>query len=88
MKRYWFKAKHYGWGWYPATIEGWVILLLYLIYVINRAVLVRAMFDTNTSFIFRYTFEFLLPTLILIIICYATGEKPEWRWGNKKKKHH
>jgi predicted GH43/DUF377 family glycosyl hydrolase len=23
---FWFRAKEYGWGWYPATWEGWLVL--------------------------------------------------------------
>ncbi len=32
--KYWFKAKNYGWGWYPATWQGWLILagFIYLNY--------------------------------------------------------
>ncbi len=83
MKRYWFKAKKYGLGWYPASLEGWFVLFSYIAYMTYRAVAVEAMFDTKTSFVFRYFFEFLLPTILLIIICYLTGEKLKWRWGKK-----
>lgn len=85
-KRYFFKAKRYGWGWYPATIEGWVILGIYIIYVVYRAVVMDALFDTWTSAAFRFFFELIPPTAILIAVCYLTGEKPEWRWGDKKRK--
>ena len=31
MKKVWFKAKEYGWGWYPSSWQGWIILLIYLL---------------------------------------------------------
>lgn len=24
----WFKAKNYGWGWYPVTWEGWTVTII------------------------------------------------------------
>lgn len=85
-KNYWFKAKHYGWGWYPATWQGWLITGVYVIVVINRAFFVSSLFDTASSFVFRYVFEVIFLTLPLLLICYLTGEKPGWRWGKTKKK--
>lgn len=82
-KRYWFKAKKYGWGWYPGTWEGYLIILVYILYVTWRALEMGAMFDTASSAVFRYVFELLPPTVILIVICYLKGEKPGWRWGDK-----
>lgn len=81
----WFKAKNYGWGWYPASWEGWLVTVLYVLFIIFRANKVSLMFDTESSFIFRYSFEILFSTIPLIVICYLKGEKPEWRWGKKNK---
>ena len=86
MKKVWFKAKKYGWGWYPATWQGWLVTLLYVVYVAYRANTLTVMFDTSTSFAFRYIFELILPTIILLVVCLLTGEKPKWRWGDKDKK--
>jgi len=81
MKKVWFKAKRYGWGWYPATWQGWLILLAF-------GVIITAMsfvFEKDaTNFLWEYlTFVFVC-SCILIFICYKTGEKAEWRWGDKK----
>ena len=86
MKKVWFKAKKYGWGWYPATWQGWLVTLLHVVYVAYRANTLTVMFDTSTSFAFRYIFELILPTIILLVVCLLTGEKPKWRWGDKDKK--
>lgn len=82
----WFKAKRYGWGWYPASWEGWLVTILYILFILYRSNKVSAMFDTESSFVFRYTFEIIFMTIPLILICYLKGEKPKWHWGEKKSK--
>ena len=27
----WFRAKNYGWGWYPCSWEGWTVLLIWVL---------------------------------------------------------
>ena len=80
MKKFWFKNKDYGWGWVPASREGWLVLLVYVAGIIGAAFL----FDWKTEqSIYRFVGIELLLTAALIVICYKTGEKPEWRWGKK-----
>lgn len=85
MKRYWFKAKNYGWGWYPATYEGWIILGIYLFILWIVTSYIKDHF--GDMFIVPHIIVVTILTTLLIIICYQTGEKPEWRWGSKKKKN-
>jgi len=80
----WFKAKKYGWGWQPATWQAWVILIIYLVAII-------ILFKTNEKHLLNgidtllyYTLPFILLTALLVFISYKFGEKPGWRWGNKK----
>lgn len=77
----WFRAKLYGWGWYPATWQGWLVTLIYVMYITYRANAMSLMFDTWQSATFRYIFELIPPTLILLLICYLKGQPPRWRWG-------
>lgn len=82
-ERYWFKRKLYGWGWTPATKEGWLVIIAYLtivfLYVFNL--------DAR-SFEVDWVIELALPILLLvsslIFICYKTGEPPKWTWGLPK----
>ncbi len=30
-QKYWFKAKEYGWGWYPSSRQGWLVMLVWLL---------------------------------------------------------
>jgi hypothetical protein len=77
--KYWFPAKRYGWGWGPPQQwQGWVVLLIWLAAIAGAAYLfmpghVAAFLAFN-----------LVMVLLLLVICYAKGEPPGWRWGARK----
>jgi uncharacterized membrane protein YhaH (DUF805 family) len=79
----WFRAKEYGWGWTPATWQGWLLLLVYVVLVS----FIFSHFDSSSHSVSDTLLNFvpltLLLTCILIFICFATGDKPSWRWGRK-----
>lgn len=79
MKKLWFKNKRYGWGWVPASWEGWVAVLVYILSAIG----VGLVYTPESGFFYV---GFGVLTGALIALSYATGETPEWRWGDKKKK--
>ena len=80
-KKIWFKAKEYGYGWYPATWEGWTIILIFVVAITAAAII----FETNVEkFLVPYLITVFALSGLLIYICYKTGEKAEWRWGKKK----
>ena len=86
MKKYlWFKRKTYGYGWTPVTWQGWLVLVVWLIPVLGPAFTL----NKNAS-LKQVTFTFFIPlillTALLIYICYKTGEKPRWQWGEPKDK--
>lgn len=83
-REYWFRAKNYGWGWYPSSWQGWLTLLVYAFVSIWRIFEVDKMFDTTTSTVWRLIFELGFLTIILIAVCFLKGEKPEFRWAGKK----
>jgi hypothetical protein len=75
--RYWFHAKRYGWGWgLPATWEGWLVLVGYLFLVLGAVPVLQASRGSAAYL----AFVFLL-TVVLVLICWAKGEPPRWRWG-------
>jgi uncharacterized membrane protein YhaH (DUF805 family) len=85
VKRKWFPAKRYGWGWgIPQTWQGWVVMLVYLAAIAYFSFLF-ATEETSVS-LSLYLLQVIILTSIMILICYLTGEKPEWRWGDKKKR--
>ena len=71
----WFKAKRYGWGWYPVTWQGWAMLLIFCVLIAQE---VTAL---NKGFSFMHLFTLTVWIICIISICYQTGEKPRWRWG-------
>ncbi len=76
MKKLWFKAKCYGWGWYPCSWEGWLVILSWaILFSLTISQIGDHKWLKNIIFI-------LVFTAILLTICYAKGEKPRWRWGN------
>ena len=76
MEKLWFKRKIYGWGWYPCSWEGWLIVLFFIvsIYIIAKNTLVKGK-------VLEYFISLILLTLIIIYLGYKKGEKPKWSWG-------
>lgn len=86
MKKYWFKAKTYGWGWYPATIEGWICIATYLIVITSSSLVIEQFTTSDAEFSLIFSFWITLCTAILVFISYKKGEKPGWSWGNKTQR--
>jgi drug/metabolite transporter (DMT)-like permease len=79
-KNLWFKAKEYGWGWYPITWQGWLTVVLFIVLVVGNAYRLNIANHSTTVPV-----EFLIETgvlvIILIAVCFWKGEKPGWKWG-------
>ncbi|MFZ4500319.1 MAG: HAD-IIB family hydrolase [Minisyncoccia bacterium] len=84
MKKLWFKRKVYGWGWYPATWQGWLVLAVYIASMFAFAGSVDNSSPDREVF-FMLVLPFLILTTALIRICYARGESPRWQWGVQKE---
>lgn len=76
----WFKRKKFGWGWTPATWQGWLLTFAY----VGLIALCALTIDENSP-ASEVAFTFVLPVLLLtavfIRIAYKKGEKPRWQWG-------
>ncbi len=81
-KKLWFRAKRYGWGWYPITWQGWAVIALYVISLLHIA-FDMPKFPSTLDLIGDLILPITGLTMILISVCYKTGEKPHWRWGGK-----
>ncbi|MBP6044887.1 MAG: hypothetical protein WBC38_04000 [Microgenomates group bacterium] len=77
----WFKSKNYGWGWYPATWQGWLVLFTFLVIEIWNFMWLDSISHSNSDTLRLFLIQSIVLTLVLIAICYKTGEKPRWRWG-------
>jgi hypothetical protein len=86
MTKLWFKAKKYGYGWYPASKEGWiataafVVLLLFPLPLLGLIGLASVSAELFTVLYLPYT---VLLVIILLWISVKKGEKARWRWGGE-----
>ena len=74
VKKLWFKRKCYGWGWYPCSWEGLIVLFIW-------AVLFVLSISTLDNEWLKNLIVIWFITGILIGVCYKKGEKPKWSWG-------
>jgi hypothetical protein len=74
---YWFKRKLYGWGWTPATKEGWFLLALYIFSILY---VVRTTIEVQQALL-----ELAIITILFLFIVYRKGEPPKWQWGLPKQ---
>jgi hypothetical protein len=75
-KKLWFKAKCYGWGWYPSSWEGWLVTLGFVSFI----TLMANIFLTKGKII-EYAISLAILTGVIIYLGHKKGEKPKWRWG-------
>jgi drug/metabolite transporter (DMT)-like permease len=76
----WFKRKLYGFGWTPATWQGWVVV------VIGLAIAACGFYVAQTD---DAPGAALLGVILMLALVsffgYKKGEKPRWQWGIYKK---
>jgi hypothetical protein len=80
-KKIWFKAKMYGWGWQPVTWQGWIITFLYTANILYFGKQSALSAHSGSDALLSFAIPFVVQTVFLLIICYARGERPRWRWG-------
>ena len=64
-KRVWFRAKTMGWGWYPATWEGWLISLIFAAVFLNTTNFFQITTNSFPAFL-----KYFLPSTIIILILF------------------
>lgn len=75
--RYWFPARRYGWGWgLPCTWQGWLVIATYFVLLIGGVPLISP--EVNALPFLLYVGVI---TAVLLLVCFAKGEPPRWRWG-------
>ncbi len=78
MTKLWFKAKSFGWGWTPCSIEGWLVTIGFVIGLIAISFMLK---EGNVIQYMSWLFTLIA---LLIFIGYKKGERPHWSWGKKK----
>ena len=80
-KGYWFPAKRYGWGWgIPVTWQGWVVLAVYV-----ALIAVAARLYPPSLVPARFAACLVGLSCVVVAVCWATGEPPRWRWGDRER---
>jgi hypothetical protein len=84
----WFRAKRYGWGWYPVSWQGWATVLVFVALAVwngldfssatSNATLLRG--QPTDAVLFWFFAKLIVLVAALIFICYKKGEEPRWRW--------
>ncbi|HLH51075.1 MAG TPA: hypothetical protein VKV96_17185 [Roseiarcus sp.] len=79
--RYWFPAKRYGWGWgLPIAWQGWLALAAF-----TGLVVLGAFLFPPRKFLPEYVAYIVVLSALLIGVCWAKGEPPRWRWGDRER---
>jgi hypothetical protein len=84
-EHYWFKRKLYGWGWDPATKEGWFTLIVFIGLLVWNAFRLESLALPEPELALYAILQTGALVLVLLAICYKTGEKPKWQWGKGVK---
>ena len=79
----WFKRKLYGYGWTPASGEGWLALVLYIVFNVKNFLEIDRVSHTVGNAVVSLTPTFILSTALLICLCIKYGETPRWQWGKR-----
>lgn len=82
MKK-WFKDKDYGWGWAPASWEGWLVTLFFVMLFVVRSISFALIPEPSSLNALTYAVDVLGLAVLLLIVAFITGEKPHWKWGGK-----
>lgn len=85
-ERYWFKRKLFGWGWTPATWEGWLSMIVFFVLIFGNWQLryVTRLEEVTEHDMYWFVAESVVLTVLLIILCAHKGETLRWQWGKRK----
>ena len=77
-QNYWFKANKKGIGWTPNGWQGWIVLVVYVIFLIHSFMQVDGRSHSVSDTLINYFPRFLIFTALLTIITYLKGEPTTW----------
>lgn len=83
MEKKWFRRKLYGWGWYPSSWQGWLLLVVYILYIVWCYSWIEHHAHSAADLLMSFIPRCILATAILIFVCIKKGEKPRWQWGKR-----
>ncbi len=90
MKHYWFTPKKYGCGFYPSSVQGWIIILstcilICLVFFINIPIEQNKIIASKKDWLKFFFDFFLIHTFYIILVKDRVKGGVKWRWGKSKK---
>jgi hypothetical protein len=83
-KKIWFPAKTHGWGWGPPVCwQGWAVIAVYVVALAAGGFVILRDDPRSAPVFVGYAFGL---SVLLCLVSWWKGEKPEWRWGENEKK--
>lgn len=77
--KYWFPAKHHGWGWGPPTRwQGWAVIVAFAGLILTGAIVLLPNRGPTTFILYS-----VLLCVVLVAVCWLKGEPPRWRSGSE-----
>jgi len=83
MKKFWFKRKRYGYGWRPATWQGWLVDFSYVILLVCIFSYIDQYSHSVSDTLIGIVMPMLLLTVVFVLITWLTGERPRFQWGKR-----
>lgn len=80
-KGYWFKSRMFGWGWTPVKWQGWLVVLVFIVFLLWNGTNLADKPDPASEDLTWFFINIAVAVAVLITICFKTGEKPKWHWG-------
>ena len=74
LNNYWFKPKKFGYGAYPVTWEGWLVILGFIGYIL----IISKVLAEDLLHIY---FAFLIIGIIALIYISKIKTKEKWKWN-------
>jgi uncharacterized membrane protein YhaH (DUF805 family) len=73
---YWFRRKRHGWGWTPASRQGWVVVVALVVVVTVAGTFLGE--DASSGAVLAYLVLVALAVIVLVLVATATGPRPRW----------
>jgi tryptophan-rich sensory protein len=81
LDRKWFRAKDYGWGWTPSSLEGWIMTALWAVALVADFIWINGSSHSASDILINFIPHAVVLTGLYLLVVILTGETPHWRWG-------
>ena len=87
-KQLWFRAKYYGYGWYPITWQGWLTVGIFILFMGLNVWRLQLSDNPDVDIYVWFLPQTVALVFLLLAVCVMKGEKAQWRWGRPTKTSH